>query len=203
MAVSTISDDFGEGGRYDCILSEGAPTVGTGYTSTNLSLPVVTWASELHVGEIVSIDTDTANTHAATNGLPVVRAVAAGDTTVIGIIETPPRLQKKIPSTGAADSWSKRLAGQYYRTATVRFFAVTRVGPAIIKTQNVAAIVPGVIGTLKTDASASKGGSNGLILNDVTSGGTGVFSFHAVAKEDGGTYSIMCGFTGAELTAQE
>lgn len=202
MAVSTISNDFGEGGRYTCILEEGAPTVGTGYTSTNLRLPVVTWAAELFKGEIVAIDTGTGNTHEATHGLPVVRAVVAGDTKIIGIIETEPKLQKRIPDTAAGSTLAKRLAGDYYRIATVRFFGVTNIGPATLKTANAAAIVPGVTGTLIVDASASKGGPNGIILNDVTTGGANIFSFHAAAKETGATVSLLCGFTGP-LTAQE
>lgn len=185
------------GPKITCILEEGAPTVGTGYTSTNLKLGVVTWASELRKGEIVAIDPSTTNTHEACLGLPVVRAVANGDATILGIIETEPYLEKTIPNTAAGDSLAKRLAGEYYRVATVRFFGVMAVGPAVLYTDDKAAVVPGVVGTLKVDVSRSAGAGNGLVLNDVANGGTGIFSFHYCAKVAGGSeYSLLCGFTG-------
>lgn len=197
MAVSLISGEFDEGGRYTCILNEGNPTVGTGYTPTGLKMPVVTWASELHRGEIVAIDASTTNTYEACGGLPVVRPIADADATILGIIETEPKLVKKIPASADADSLSERLAGEYYRTATVRFFGVMHVGVARLFTDDKAAIVPGVIGTLKVDVSEAGGSAAGIVLNDVTTGGTGIFSFHYCAKTTAGSsFNILVGFTG-------
>lgn len=202
MAVSTISNEFNMGPEITCILEEGAPTVGTGYTATNLRLPVVTWASELHKGEIVALDTSTENTHDACLGLPVVRAITAGDATILGIIEKEPYLEKVIPSTAAAATHALRLAGEYYRVATVRFFGVQAIGPATILTKDVVAITPGVIGTLIVDNGECVGAGNGIVLNDVANGGTGIFSFHYCAKTAAGSYfSLLCGFTGM-LTSQ-
>lgn len=196
MAASLISGDFGDGPRVTCILNEGNPTVGTGYTPTGLKMPINTWAGELHRGEIVSIDPSTSNTYEACGGLPVVKAVANGEATIIGIIETEPKLIKKIPASTDADSLTKRLAGEYYRTATVRFFGIFGLGEAILKTADAGAVTPGVAGVLKVDVSESAGGANGLVLNDVTTGGTGIISFHYQAKAASTTVKLMVGFTG-------
>lgn len=194
--MTDVSAEFQMGPRITCILNEGNPTVGSAYTSTNYKVNTVTWASELHKGEIVAIDPTSTNTFSATKGLPVVKPVANGDATIIGIIETEPWLQKKIGASTDADSLTKRLSGEYYRTATVRFLGCFGVGPATLKTANAAAIVPGVVGTLKVDVSESAGGENGLIVNDVANGGTGIFSFHYAAQAADVTVPILCGFTG-------
>jgi hypothetical protein len=196
MAVNTYSSDFDLGPARTCIRNEGNATVADAFTNTGRSITKsITWASQLHKGEIVAIDADTGNTGLACKMLPVVRAVANGDATIIGIIETEPVLQKPIPSSAAADSVAERLAGEYYRTATVRFFGVNAIGPATLVTANAAAIVPGVVGTLMVDVSGSAGAGNGLVVNDVATGGTGMFSFHAAAQAAGVTVSILVGFT--------
>lgn len=201
----TVSNDFGDGLALTCILEEGAPTVGKGYTTYNARLNTVSWAGELYKGEIVIVDSGTDLTHEATQGLPVVRRMVAGDAgtgKIIGIITSDPQLQANIPNSAAADTRAERLAGEYYRTGTVKFFGLTGVAPGTLKTTDTAAVVPGVVGTLAVDQSASVGGKNGFIMNDVASGGANVFSFHYQAKAAGAEVPILMGMLAGGLTVQ-
>lgn len=202
MTATPVSDEFNDGSRITCILNEGAPTVKMAFTSTNLRTPTVDWAAQMYRNEYVNLEVTADCTGAATLGLPVVRSVANGDTAIVGVIMTEPQLQRKIPTTASADTLAKRLAGEYYRTATVRILGVDGVGPADLVTADVKNIVPGVTGDLIADVSNMTGSvdglkGKGLVLNDIDgTGSANIFSFHYAAKAAGATHRILCGFTG-------
>lgn len=207
MAVSTYAAYTGGGIKMTCILHEGTPTVtdGTfgidGMMSTGISL-----SSSIKKNEWVTLDVDTSNTYASTHGLPVVKAMANG-TVVIGQVISEPKWVVVPPTTASANTWAKKLAGQYYRVATVEFFGVCGVAKAIINTANQAAIVPGVSTTLQIDASDTTALATSLVdqgpvllsVVDHANAGNGMFSFHYVAQEAGGTYNILVGFVGGQV----
>ena len=207
MTAVAISDEFNDGSNYTCILNEGAPTVQYAFTATNLRTPTVTWGTQLYRKEWVALETGSECTGAATGGLPVVRRVADGDTAIIGEIVTEPWLDTKIPSTGAADTLAKRLAGGYFRTATVRFLGVDGLAPATLVTADAKEIVPGVSGNLIGDVSGMTGSADGLkgkglVLNDINGGGASVISFHYAAKAAGATHRILIGYIGGLMKGQ-
>jgi len=194
--TSKISGDFLHGVPITCILNEGTITVGTGYNEVGHKTTNLSFADELHKNEIVALCPDSACTYENTAGLPVVEPVADGDSVIVGIIESEPLLQKKPGSTGAADTLEERLAGEYYRVATVRFFTFSAIAPATLVTTDTAVVTPGVAGKLKVDVSESTGGENGIVLNDVGSGGTGIVPLHYQAKTAGATVKILVAVTG-------
>jgi len=208
MAVSLEAGYTGGGIKLTCILDEGAPTVTKntmgqdGYFDTG-----IVWASQMAKNQFVCLDTDTANTYAATGGLPAVQPIAAGSL-IVGQIISEPRIIKVPLTTAAGDSYAKRLAGKYYRVATVEFFGISGVAKAVV-VNTTTAIVPGVAATLKIDASASNAlaavdpqGPVCLSCVDATSGGSGVFSFHYIAGA-AGTVSALVGFVGGVAVIQE
>lgn len=195
--MTDISGDFNLGTPITCVLNEGAPTVTLNtYTPGGLKVKGHTWASELHKGEVVAIDPSTGNTYAATGGLPVVKPIANADATIFGIIETEPEQAAVIPDSASADTLDERLAGEYYRIATVRIISFTAIIPVTLKTADVAAVVPGEAGTLKVDVSESLGSGAGFVVNDVASGGTGLVPLHYQAKAAGAEVEMLCGITG-------
>ena len=209
MAVSTIAQYTGGGIKLPCILAEGAPTVTKmtmgedGYFDTG-----IVWESRLDKGSWVVPDVQEENTYEATKGLPVVKAITNG-TLLVGQIVSEPTLVKAPATSAAADTHAKRLAGQYYRVATVEWFGLTGVAKAVLNTANAAAIVPGVAATLLIDASASVAlaavdpqGPVTIGVVDVESGGSGIISFHYAAQEIGGQYNLLVGFTGGPVVIQ-
>lgn len=209
MAVSTIAQYTGGGIKLPCILEEGAPTVtamtmgNDGYFDTG-----ITWASRLSKGAWVVPDVQAENTFVATKGNPVAKPITNG-TLLIGQIVSEPTLQKAPPTTAAGDTYAKRLAGQYYRIATVEWFGLTGVAKAILNTANQAAIVPGVPATIMIDASdtlalggAAAQGPVTIGVVDVAAGGAGIISFHYAAQEVGGQHNLLVGFTGGTIVIQ-
>ena len=192
MAVSTIANDLAEGIQLTTILNEGAPTVQDATDGTGGTLKVVTFASPLKKNDFVVINTDTGNTYAATNGLPVASVIATG-TLIIGKIISEPQLVKMPANTAAGNTWTKQLAGGYYRIATVQWYGVHQVVPAQLVDSGSNAIVPGVQTKLKADVSATIAAQE-LSLMDAASGGSGVFSFHY--SNTAGTFSILAGIVG-------
>lgn len=196
MAKSDIAGDYDIGTKITCILNEGNPTVGNAYDGSGKKTKSLTWASELHKDELVTLDASTSNTHEATDGMPVVKTIANSDTLIIGKIVSEPELVKRPATSAAADSLTKRLAGEYYRIATVRLF-VPHIEDATLVTADAAAIVPGVTGKLIVDVSESVGGENGLILNDIASGGSAnIIPLTYAAKAAGATVSVVVAITG-------
>ena len=193
MAASTISGDFGQVKQMSVILKEGNITIGAGFDFMGSGTGTVSLASGLDQGDWVALSADTGNTYAATGGLPVVTALANGADLCIGrIIDTPRWV--KIPATSQT-TWATMLAGGYYRVATIEVFPML-VGKATLVTANAAAIVPGTVGIIDVDASASAAAGI-LSVVDVASGGSNsMFSFHYAAQAEGVTVSLLIGMTG-------
>lgn len=195
MAVSTIAGDFDGGIRITCILNEGAPTVGSRvYDNTGGRVTGLTWATEIQKEDVVALDRDTANTYAATGGLPVVTKPSNGEAYVVGKVVTEPEIVQFPANTAAGDSWSKQLAGKYYRIATVEFWPFVAIKPATIVGANAAAVTIGTTGLLEMDISESYT-NHGLCVFDVGSGGTGLVSLHYHPKGTT-TATILVGILG-------
>lgn len=199
MAVSTIAGIDSGGVRLTCILYEGVATVTSvvhgqdGYQDKG-----VTFASPLVKDQWCVLSTDTENTYAATQGLPVVAAIGNGSL-IIGKIISEPKFVV-VPSTTPTATWAAHLTGKYYRVATVWFPGVTGTTKIQLQGLSAANIVPGVQATLELDASLTTaavvaGSPDTLVGSDVSSGGVGMFSFHYVASGSA-LVSILVGFTG-------
>lgn len=197
MAVSTIAGYTGGGTTLTCILKEGNLTYADyGHGADGYYEPVVTIASPIKKGDWVVLSEDTANTYAATKGIPVVKAIAAG-TLDIGVVVSEPEWVK-VP-TASQNTWSSMLTGQYYRIASVTFPSFVGVAKAVLDGQNAANIVPGIGTTLKVDASAStalSGGPVTLCVIDAVSGGTASLIPLHYAAASTSDYSMMVAFTG-------
>jgi hypothetical protein len=196
MAESTISGDFGGGIPISCILDEGAPTVtartyGPGGTfETGL-----VHAAELRKGDPVALSVETSNTYIACAGMPVVERVSNGDDMIIGMIVSEPSVPVATPATSAlADSLTKRLAGKYYRKATVEIWGgITAIRTAHLKTADAVAVTPGGLTLLDLDVSQSIA-DHDLVLNDIAGGaGAGYMPFHYQAKVAGADVTILVG----------
>jgi hypothetical protein len=202
MAVSTIAGVQGGGIKLACILKEGNITVTSStYGPDGYSDKGVTLASGLAKDDYVTLSTDSANTYAATSGLPVVIPITNG-TLIVGKVISEPQWVK-VP-TSSQSTWSTMLSSSYYRVATVEFFGLSGVDKAVLVGADAANIVPGVAATIEIDASASvalTGGVVTLSCADVASGGAGIFSFHYVAKGTA-TVSILVGFVGGTVVIQ-
>lgn len=193
MATSAISSDFGFVTQLTCILKEGNITFGRSLTAGGY-LNTATPATPLD-GKWVALSDDAANTFDATEGLPVVTAPANGKALLIGkVIDTPTWV---VEPTANQSTWADMLAAGYYRTATVEVFPMS-ICKATLITTNTAAIVPGTVGILDVDASATAAATDGnLSVVDVASGGSNdMFSFHYAAKATGATVSLLIGRKG-------
>ncbi len=196
--TSSISGDYPGGIPLTCILNEGAPTVTSRTYGRDGTYDMgLTWASELKKGDFVAITNDTTNTYAAAGGIPVVETPVDGETLVIGYIDEEPTLRKMPATTAAGDSLAKRLAGGYYRYATVVILGgITAVRKATIMCDGTNATSPGVGTTIKYNITSGTSNSS-LYFDSAASGGVGVIPFHAVpAGTDGDLYSCLVGITG-------
>lgn len=193
MTTSAISSDFGFVTKMTCILKEGTITCGRSLTAGGY-LNTATPATPLD-GQWVALSADDANTFDATGGLPVVAALENDVHLMIGkVISTPVWVKEP---TALQTTWADMLAAGYYRVATVEVFPMS-ICKATLKTTGTAAIVPGTVGILEVDASATAAATDGnLSVVDVSSGGSNdMFSFHYQAKESGVTTSILVGRKG-------
>jgi|LGVF01.1.fsa_nt_gb hypothetical protein len=193
MAESEYAGEIGGTGlQLTCILNEGAPTVtartyGPGGTYETGH----TWASELRKGDVVTIDASTNCTFEACRGLPCMEPVSNGDDKVSGIILTEPKHAVVPGTSAAADTLVERLAGKYYRVATVEIWAgITAVRKAHVLCIGTGAITPGSTTELDVDVSQSTT-DHDLVLNDRT--GTGFIPFHYVPDDSGVSYSCLVG----------
>lgn len=206
MAVDTVAGVTAGGIKLACILAEGAPTVtkktmGTdGYFETG-----IVWASQIEKGAWVVLDIQEQNTYALTGGLPVVKAATSGSL-IVGRVVSEPRLVNAPATSAAADTHAERLAGKYYRVATVEWFGLNGVAKAVVVSGDADAIVPGVAGTIQIDASATAALANAdsqgpvlLSCSNVASGAAGIVSFHYIPN-DAGTVSAMIAITGGVVT---
>lgn len=197
MAESTIAGDILGGIPLTCILDEGAITVtdrtfGSGGTYET----GMTFATELREGDVVTLSDATSNTYEACKGMPVVETVSNGDDKVFGIITSSPRLVIMPANTAAGDSLTKRLAGQYYRVATVEVWGgITAVRTAHLKSLDAVAVVPGVLTTLDVDVSQSTA-DHDLVLNDIAAAaGAGFMPLHYAPKA-AADVTILVGIVG-------
>lgn len=197
--TSAIAGSYaGSGPVIECILDEGAPTyAATSIGQNGMLLKTVTFASQLEEGMVVALSNDTANTYAATEGMPVVEKAVNNESLVIGQIVSTPEL-KRFPSSTDADTLAKRLAGKYYRTALVELHVPGRVVKAEIMQNGSNALVPGVATTLNFNiTSAYKSGNRGYYFDSASTKGVGCIPMHYVAAgSDGDTASALVLLTG-------
>ena len=203
--TSAIAGSYaGSGPVIECILDEGAPTyAATSIGQNGMLLKTVTFASQLEEGMVVALSNDTANTYAATEGMPVVEKAVNNESLVIGQIVSTPEL-KRFPSSTDADTLAKRLAGKYYRTALVELHVPGRVVKAEIMQNGSNALVPGVATTLNFNiTSAYKSGNRGYYFDSASTKGVGCIPMHYVAAgSDGDTASALVLLTGLLYAAK-
>ena len=199
--TSAIAGSYaGSGPVIECILDEGAPTyAATSIGQNGMLLKTVTFASQLEEGMVVALSNDTANTYAATEGMPVVEKAANGESLVVGQIVSTPELKRFPSSTDADDdTLAERLAGKYYRTALVELHVPGRVVKAEIMQDGSNALVPGVATTLNFNiTSAYTSGNRGYYFDSANANGVGCIPMHYVAAgSDGDTASALVLLTG-------
>lgn len=197
--TSAIAGNYPGGLKQLCILNEGAPTVQTAthFDQVGKSMTVVTWTTELVEGDVVAIDQDTNNTFAAAGGIPVVDTPVTTEAFVVGRIISTPKLKAMPADTAAGDTWTKQLAGGYYRTAVVEIWGgITKIIKAQVTTAATHAIVPGVITLLNYDISESTA-DHELCFLEASANGVGAIPFHYVeASASAHEYSCLVGITG-------
>ncbi len=202
---STIAGNYrGTGAIIECILDEGAPTVtDVTHMETGETLRTLVFASPLEEGQVVAISNDTANTYAATEGMPVVERAQNGETLVIGQIVSTPKLKAFPASSAAANTLAKRLAGKYYRTALVELHIPGRIVAAQIMQNGTNALVPGVMATLAFNiASAYVTGARGYYFDAVAENGVGGIPLHYVAAgTDGDLATALVLMNGLTIAA--
>jgi len=193
MTISTISSDFGFVTKMTCILKEGTVTCGRSLTAGGY-LNTATPATPLD-GQWVALSANAANTFDATGGLPVVTALEDDVHLMIGkVISTPVWVKEP---TASQTEWADMLAAGYYRVATVEVFPMS-IAKATLVTANANDVIPGEVGILDVDASATAAATDGnLSVIDVGSAGSNdMFSFHYQAKAQGVITSILIGRKG-------
>lgn len=202
---STIAGNYrGTGPIIECILDEDAPTVtDVTHMETGETLRTLVFASPLEEGQVVAISNDTANTYAATEGMPVVERAQNGETLVIGQIVSTPRLKAFPANSAAADSLAERLAGKYYRTALVEIHIPGRIVAAQIMQNGTNALVPGVMATLAFNiTSAYATGARGYYFDAVAKNGVGGIPLHYVAAgTDGDLATALVLMNGLTIAA--
>lgn len=199
--TSAIAGSYaGSGPVIECILDEGAPTyAATSIGQNGMLLKTATFASQLEEGMVVALSNDTANTYAATEGMPVVEKASNTESLVIGQIVSTPELKRFPSSTDADDdTLAERLAGKYYRTALVELHVPGRVVKAEIMQNGSNALVPGVATTLNFNiTSAYTSGNRGYYFDSAAANGVGCIPMHYVAAgSDGDTASALVLLTG-------
>lgn len=199
--TSAIAGSYaGSGPVIECILDEGAPTyAATSIGQNGMLLKTATFASQIEEGMVVALSNDTANTYAATEGMPVVEKAANGESLVIGQIVSTPELKRFPSSTDADDdTLAERLAGKYYRTALVELHVPGRVVKAEIMQDGSNALVPGVAKTLNFNiTSAYTSGNRGYYFDSAGANGVGCIPMHYVAAgSNGDTASALVLLTG-------
>lgn len=162
------SGDYQGGKRQTCIMREGNITVGTSgthYAGGLNKLPTWSAAAEISKGDYVALHVDDANTYAACKGIPVVVAVTANTTPIIGRVVTEPEWQDIPQST--TSTWADDLAAENYRTAVVEMMCVTAIHAALVEGTTDVDVGAPLVWDLSLDAYKD----NGTTV-------TGAFSFH-------------------------
>jgi len=194
---SAIAGNYPGGLKQTCILNEGAPTVsdsGTYFGATGETEKVLTWATPIEEGELVACSNNAACTYIACDGIPCVERPVDGETLILGKVVSTPKLQKFPANDAAADTLAERLAGDYYRTAVVEFYAgITAIVKAKVVADGSNAVVQMEPATVKYDISASHAAGK-LVLLEVASGGVGYLPLHYVTST-AGDYTCLIGMT--------
>jgi len=196
--------DYTNGGvKRTCWLDEGAITVSSARGLGGGTVPTVSGATEISLGMVVALSTDTGNTWANTGGSPVVTRITNGTDLVIGVIISEPEEMERKPATQtiatAANSIALRLAGKYLRSATVWFPNVTAMTQAKLVCANAGNVTPGTKEILKLDVSECVAGG-GITVNDVAnSGSPNIVSMHYQAQSSSATPYIMLAFLGGTI----
>jgi hypothetical protein len=195
---STIAGSYkGTGPTIECILYEGDITVAsTVYMPTGETVQGATFASGLEEGQMVAVSNDTANTYAATEGMPVMERAQNTEALVIGQIVSTPKW--KVMPSSSQTTWSTMLSGKYYRTALVEFHIPGRIVAAQIMQNGATACVPGVMTTLNANiTSGYTSGNRGYFFDSGSANGVGGIPLHYVAAgSNGDTYTALVLLTG-------
>lgn len=194
--TNTVAGNYPGGLRMTCILDEGAPTKYTAMKPDGTYENVWVWATPLEEGDVVAISNDTANTWAATGGIPLVEKPVNGETLVIGqIVSSPEPVVAPTATDADTDTLAERLTGKYYRTAEVEFWAFTAIKKAVVMHDGSNATVPGTAGTIKFNITSGYSGTGqGLQFDSAASGGVGAIPLHYVAAgTDGDLSNILVG----------
>jgi hypothetical protein len=128
----------------DCWLEEGAVTVNSAstiqYKGRMLGLPSQSFAAALTVGSKVQLaPTDSAYTFAALEGKPIVSAVAATGGVIGELVTYPTEMIHTPSSSAAADTIAERVAGKFYRQASVKIYAM-EYSPCIVNNTTAVAV---------------------------------------------------------------
>jgi hypothetical protein len=191
--MTDVAGDFGGGPRVTCILKEGNITVSTtGFGQDGTSQQVATVASEVSKDDVVQLSTDTGNTFAATNGMPVVETVASTGG-VIGRVVTEP-LWVVMPESSQS-TWATMLSSKYYRVVTVEFGGFTAVEDVSIIGDTSNAVTPGETATIVYDVSAGE-------YVTAASGGSGLVALNYVGASAATGTRCLIGRTGGALVSQ-
>jgi hypothetical protein len=179
-------------------LMEGAPTVGTAYGTDGMTSTVITWAAELHEGDVVTIANNNEFTFAALDGIPAVEAPQNTESLPWGVITSTPTIPvNSPPNTAAGESLAKRLAGKYYRRAIVEFPYLNQIVKAELYQDGANATIIGVGTTLNGNIAATLR-EHKLCLTAAAGNGTGVIPLHyAAAGQAADLTNILVAVTGA------
>lgn len=199
--TSSVAGNYGGGIQVTCILDEGAPTVtasGSYYGDTGETEKVLTWTSPIAENDWVAIQDDTNVLYEECGGLPVMTRPANAGVLVIGRVVSVPKIQVVPATTAVADSLTKQLAGEYYRTAVVEIFGgITAIMKARVMCDNANTVVPGVATYLEVNMAGVVADHELAFDMDGTDTGVGVIPFHDVPNAaDGTEYSCLVGITG-------
>jgi len=195
---TTIAGNYrGTGPIIECILNEGVPTVtATTYMQTGESLKTAVFAAApygLEEGQVVALSNDTANTYAATEGMPVVERAQTGEALVIGQIVSTPQWKVFPATSGVATPWATQLAGKYFRTALVELHIPGRVVCGQFMHDGTRVVTPGVATTFTFNITSAYTSGNDGYFFDGDSGGQGVncIPLHYCAAGTDGDLSDM------------
>jgi len=200
MTVSAIAGKYPQAFplRITCILDEGEITVtDRAYDRAGTYEAAYAFELELREGDVVALSNETDNTYVATGGIPVVERAQTAEALVIGKLVSAPKNLIALPANdAAANLWSERIAGKYYRIALIEVWAgITKIEKATFMTNNSNACVPGIPGTLHFNITG--GYSDHCLSFDAgASSGVGAIPLHYAAGADGAEYSILVGING-------
>ncbi len=205
MTTYNAGDYIKGGVKRTCWLDEGAITLSNGRGLGGGTVPVVTGATEIGLGYVVTVSTDTGNTWANTGGSPVVTRVADSTDTIVGVVISEPEEMPRKPAdqaaATAANTIALRLAGKHLRSATVWFPNVTAMTQATLNCANGGNVTPGTKEILKLDVSACNA-AGGIFVNDVADNGSpNIVSMHYQAKDITSTtvVPILLAFLGGSI----